>query len=374
MSFAPGGAEALETLAAEPADVVVSDMRMPGMDGAQLLAEVRRRYPQVVRIVLSGHSEEETVLRSVGAAHQYLAKPCDPDLLKSVIERACGLREVLTHDSVRKTLSQMQSLPSLPQLYLDIMEELRQPDSSVKVAGEIISNDLGMSAKVLQLVNSAFFGLRRTVCHPSDAVAMLGLDALQSLVLSVHVFSQFGEARRSGLCLDMLQDHSLAVGSLAKRICAAEECDSVTCDHALTAGLLHDAGKLALAIHDPALYGQALTLADSEGICHWEAEQRVFGTSHAEAGAYLLGIWGLPDPIVEALVFHHRPGECRAVEFTPMAAVHVANALDHEGATQADGHQPSCVDGEFLDRLGVANRLETWRQLHRAHAREGALG
>ena len=198
MQFAGSGQEALECLSKEPFDVVVSDMRMPGMDGAQLLKEVMRLYPQIARIILSGHSDQEIVLKSVRIAHQYLAKPCEAETLKSVVTRTCALRELLADDAVRRMVSNMDSIPSLPSLYAEIMEEIQSPNASIQRVGKIISKDMGMTTKILQLVNSAFFGLRRHVSSPSQAVSLLGLDTIRALVLSVHIFTHFDSQKASG--------------------------------------------------------------------------------------------------------------------------------------------------------------------------------
>ena len=370
MVFAQSGQEALSILAEQPADVVVSDMRMPRMDGVQLLTEVMRRYPQIVRIALSGYSEREMILRAVGPTHQYLAKPCDPELLKSVVARAGALRAVLSKNALRQVVSQMQSLPSLPQLYIEMVEELRSPDASMKRVGEIVRKDVGMTAKVLQLVNSAFFGLQRDITDPSEAAKFLGLDTLQTLVLSVHVFSEFDRARATGLCIETLWNHSMATGTLAKRISAAEGCDAKACEHALMAGLLHDAGKLVLAANLPDEYRQAMGTARDAAVAHWEAEEQILGTTHAETGAYLLGLWGLPDPIVEALAFHHRPNECLVTSFTPLTAVHVANALEHEADSAAEDRDAGPLDTDYLARIGLGERLAAWRELHQTLVQE----
>ena len=372
MTFAATGEEALRLLAEQPYDVVVSDMRMPGMDGAQLLNEVMQRYPQIVRIVLSGYSERELVLKSVGATHQYLAKPCDPDLLDGVVTRACALRELLADESCRSIASQMTTIPSVPQLYLDVMRELQDPEGSLRRVGEIIAQDVGMTAKILQIVNSAFFGMPRHISDPTQAAGLLGLDTLKALILSAHVFSQLDEARVEGLSLQTIWNHSIAVGALAKKIAASEQVDSQMCDHALMAGLLHDTGKLLLAANAPDEYRQVLQMPRDTAAATLAAEREVFGTTHAEMGAYLFGLWGLPDAIVEAVAYHHGPEACPAMTFTPLTAVHVADVLEHEcgGAGSADA--PPTLSDEYIDRLGLSARLETWRGLCRAVEVEGA--
>lgn len=175
---AGGGLEALDLLSRKPVDVVVTDMRMPGMDGTQLLNEIKNSYPQIVRIILSGQSDREMILKSVRPAHQYLAKPCNDEILKSTIERSCWLRDLLADNSLKQLISRIDSLPSLPTLYLEILRELESPYSSMQKIGEIISRDIGMTAKILQMVNSAFFGFRRHIASPAEAAELLGLETI----------------------------------------------------------------------------------------------------------------------------------------------------------------------------------------------------
>jgi len=159
MHFVDDGRKALEFMAAHPVDIVVTDMMMPGMDGSQLLAEVLKRHPQTVRIVLSGHAEREAVLRLVGPAHQYLSKPCDADELRRAIARALSLRDLLGNERLKQLATRVKNLPTLPALQNQLADELRKESPSMERVAEIVSRDIGMTAKMLQLVNSAFFGL-----------------------------------------------------------------------------------------------------------------------------------------------------------------------------------------------------------------------
>jgi HD-like signal output (HDOD) protein len=361
MAFAEGGHDALELLAQAPYDVVVSDMRMPGMNGAQLLIQVRERYPHIIRIVLSGHSDSEMILTCVGIAHQYLAKPCDAAVLKSTVTRACALRELLRDATLQRLVSGMTTLPSLPTIYHQIVETVQAPDSSLHKVGEIIGRDMSMTAKILQLVNSAFFGLGRQVSDPAQAVCLLGLDTIRSLVLSMHCFTYFDQTRLREFALDRLWEHSMATRACARIIARVEGCERQVADDAFIAGLLHDVGKLILAANLPGQYGDVLALVQDQEMAMWQAERATFGASHAGTGAYLLGIWGLPDAIVEALAFHHHPAACADRRFSPLTAVHVANALVHEADVghTADASVP--VDLEYLAALGLRERLADWR-------------
>lgn len=363
MAFATSGREALEILAQEPFDVIVTDMRMPGMGGVDLLQEVMRRHPNVVRIVLSGQAEREAIARAVGPAHQFLSKPCDAETLRSTLARACALGDLLADKRLKQLVSRMETLPSLPSLYCEIMRELESPKASAKTIGQIVEQDIGMSAKVLQLVNSAFFGLPQRVSSPAQAVVLLGLDTIRMLVLSVGIFAQFDQSRLRALSLTTLWDHSLTVAAFAKRIAENASTDRRIIDHAFTAGLLHDVGKLVLAASLPQEYAASLALAEKEGTGLSKAEQTVIGASHADVGAYLLGLWGLPEPIVVATAFHDIPPKYLDKDFSPLTAVYVANLLAHERFPQHVAGRQVIPEPEYLDRLGLAARLPLWRQI-----------
>lgn len=368
--FAAGGREALALLAQRPFDVVVSDMRMPEMDGAALLNEVMRLYPLIVRIVLSGHSDRDLILRSIGATHRYLAKPCDANELRSVVTRAMSLRRFLADTRLRALVSQMSRVPSMPQAYREMMAQLQSPQKSIKELGAIIAQDVGMTAKILHVVNSAFFGLPRQVSDPTQAVCLLGIDVLRALVMTIHIFTEAPQEAIKSAGLQGLWNHSTETGAIAKMVASNRGWDHTLCDHALVAGLLHDAGKLVLAVNCPTQYVEALRRAREEGIECPDAERDVLGGTHAQVGAYLLGLWGLPDPVVEAVAFHHCPSDCEALGPTPLAAVHVANALQHARAEEGRDPRTDRLDMEYLRQLGLAECWPKWhdRFLVGAHA------
>ena len=361
MSFAEGGAEALEMFSRSPFDVVISDLQMPGMSGPELLTKVSEQYPHVVRIVLSGTTDTERVMQSLAPSHQYLSKPCEPELLKAKLAQAFALRDLLTDDSLKGLLGQIRSLPSLPTLYTELMTELHDPEVTMVKVGEIISKDLGMTAKILQLVNSVYFGLGVEVASPVHAAKLLGLDIIRALVLSFEVFSQFDQTKIPGLSMSALLDHSQTVGAFAKTIYQAEDQDQSVVGDAFMAGILHDAGKLVLASNFAEQYNQMAKLQRDNGIPTWEAEHETFGATHAEVGAYLLGLWGLPDSIVEALAFHHRPQDCLETKFGPLTAVHVANVFEHELHEKKDQSVGAQIDEEYLSQLGLSDHTATWR-------------
>lgn len=360
MRFVESGAQALELMAAEPVEVIVSDMVMPGMDGAQLLTEVMRSHPATIRLVLSGHSEREAVLRLVGPAHQYLSKPCNAEELRCAIARALALRDLLSSQELKHLASRIRCLPSLPSLYMQLNEELRSDEPSMERVAQIVSRDMGMTTKILQLVNSAFFGLPQPAGDVMEAAIYLGLSTLRALVLSLEVFSQFDARTIRDFSLDTLAEHCWLTGVLARRIAAIEGCDLRMADQCFLAGLLHDVGYLVLAAGVPEHYSRVFKAAQELKRPVYETETSQLGASHAEVGAYLLGLWGLPNPVIEAVALHHRPAAHLQPGFSTVIAVHVADALAHEQKNRI------AIEGELdlphLKKLGLENRLEIWRQ------------
>ena len=361
MRFAGGANEALRMMAAFPADVVISDMRMPEMNGAQLLNEVMRLHPKAVRFILSGYSDMEMIMQCVSGTHQFLTKPCDGETLRNVVGRALEMDSWLNNDSVKALVSKMGTLPSLPSLYFEVMRELGSPETTLDQVGATIAKDPGMTAKILQLVNSAFFGLCRQVSDPTEAVLQLGLETIKSLVLGIHVFSELESAGNGPFSADELWRHSLSTARTARRIAQLERQEKRIIEEAFTAGLLHDIGRLVLLANLPAQYTEAFGNANKNGITLEEAERSVFGAAHPEVGGYLLGLWGLPVSLVEAAVYHHHPSRCLTRAFTPLTAVHVANVLEQETAVVPGPASCPQWDLAYLAGLGLENRIPAWQ-------------
>ena len=358
MSFANSGNEALEKLAETDIDVIVSDMKMPGMDGAQLLQAVREKYPHIIRIILSGYSEKEMIMKSVGTAHQYLSKPCDSELLKITVQRVCDLRNLLTDENLRRLVSKMPTVPSLPVLYSELIDELSKAEPSTRKVGEIVKKDLGMTVKILQIVNSAFFGLQRRMSSSSEAVEFLGLDTISSLTLGLGVISQF-QPHTSGIFFANIWAHSIAVGVMANKIAVCEDRD--TANDSFTAGMLHDIGRVVLAVNLPQQFHQVEDIIKRDGIPRMDAEQQIFEATHAEVGAYLLGLWGLPSRVVQAVAFHNTPRQANTNSFTALTAVHAANEIQNFNvSTNLELKEPH-FDLEYLADLGLLERIPVWQ-------------
>jgi HD-like signal output (HDOD) protein len=322
------------------------------------------KHPHVVRIVLSGQSDTELTMKSVNQAHQYLSKPYNTEKLKQIMNRAVALRDRLTDESLQSLVSKIDTLPSIPALYNQLMSELNSEEPSMHKVAEIVSQDLGMTAKVMQLVNSAFFGACQNIDDPMQAVARLGLETVQGLVLSGNIFSQLETKKLKGFSPDRLWNHSIATGAYSREVAKSEKADRTLMSDSFIAGMLHDAGQLILAANLPDVYASVLQTAEQQQVTISDAELMTLGATHAEVGAYLLGLWGLPNQVVEAVAFHHNPEQCGFRDKSPLTFVHAGDALEHE----IEGDGPVRMNQEYLQRLGMADKVDGWRTICSAYA------
>lgn len=328
-------AEALSCLGASPVDVIVSDMHLIGMGGRQLLAEVRRRAPRVIRIASSACAHRGLILSALEVAHQFIPAPFTAEVVRAMLVRTGSSEAPLMEESLRTVIAGIRTLPSLPQLYQELVVSMEAPTASAADATRIISQDMAMVTKLLQVVNSAFFGLRRTIASPAHAVALLGIDTVKSLVLSVQVFAQFDGRVDMPIPLESLWRHSLAVGRSARDIAKSRDIGSIGVEGAFMAGLLHDVGQLVLVANFPGQYGEVLEYARNQRVPVCAAEKALFNSTHQDVGAYLLGLWGLSDAIVEAVAYHHDPEAHLREGGSPLAAVHEADALEEAADAMA---------------------------------------
>ena len=369
MSFIEDPQQALDAFVEQPFDVVVSDMKMPGIDGADLLSEIKRKFPGTIRIILSGHADPAMVMKSVGATHQYLAKPCEPETLKATVQRAYALREMISNESLQILISEMGDLPSIPSVYQEIVAAVQDPEGSLGDVSAIISKDLAMTTKILQLVNSAFFGVASPVTTIERAVSYLGLDTIGALVLGQGVFSSMPCEKIRGFDMEELWFRSTRTAELAKAIAVSEGLASRDTEEAFLAGLLCDVGHLILASKKPQEYAELLRRIESGEQSATSLEVELFAATHGAVGAYLVGLWGLPDSIVEAVSYHESPARCDTDQFGLQGIVHVASRLaENPSATEADDPKLR-LDLDFLQNTGVLNHWEIWQEAIRADAR-----
>jgi putative nucleotidyltransferase with HDIG domain len=352
MEFVSSGFEALERLAKTSADVIVTDMCMPGMDGWQLLAEVKTLYPQTVRLVLSGHADPGAIMRLVGTAHQYIAKPGETATLKAAIAQTQLLKRLLSSNRLAALVGGVSTLPSCPRAFQEISTCLRQPNASAADAARIIGRDAAMTANLMKLVNSAFFGSRRPISSVEKALAYLGLDTVAALALGHSLFQNGGSPAPGEVNLESLWLHSLQTAMAARAIALVEKLPAARVEEAFLTGMLHDIGRVVYATRSGPGPG------DSAGSDEDAVEQ--VDRHHAEVGAYLLGLWGFPSHIVAAVALHHAPMHRADSGFDLTALIHIADRLSGASGAESPGAAELGIEPGLLEGLGLSNHLSQW--------------
>lgn len=357
MTFVGSEAEAQQILGSQPVDVLVTELGR-GARRPDLLDFATGACPGVVRILLTGTPELQASLHGMEKAHRFLTKPCDPEVLRHAVERACALHDLLDNPALREIAGAMGSLPSLPSTYAELVAAIADPDTSVRDVAGIVERDAAMCAQIFHLVNSAYFGVVRRITSIQQAVTFLGTRMLKNLVLSVEVFRAFEGARRiPGFSLERLQEHATLSARIASRLVPRADADD-----AFMAAMLHDLGVLMMAARLPEQLALVLDTARAEDRDVVDVERALLGTTHAELGAYLLGLWGLPGPLVDAVAHHHHPSQVASRDLDLLAATHLADALSAE-LRNPHRARHATVDEGWLEANGWLQELDGWRAM-----------
>jgi putative nucleotidyltransferase with HDIG domain len=342
---------------------VVADVNLNGKSGNDLLDAFMRRQPKALRLVISDLADVQSTIKCIGHAHHHLLKPCSAKTLLHALDQAFAQEAWLPSEPVQGFIAQMRQVPSPLKSYQQMVQEMKSPTCSLEKIGTLIAQDPAVAAKVLQLANSTLFGRELNVVNPAEAIAYIGLETTKAVVLLAHTFSSFDNLRLARFSVEDLWRHSVEVGRTARRVVVLEKGGEDIAEQAFAAGLLHDIGKLLFAANHPGVFTKVLRLAREQQCNLWEAEAQVMpGVGHAELGATVLGIWGLPKSIIEAVALHHTPWRQRRHTFSPVTAVHVANILDHEKHPDPNIIMPSQINTSYLKEMGLASRVEAWRQ------------
>ncbi|MDB6021071.1 MAG: hypothetical protein JWQ04_928 [Pedosphaera sp.] len=355
------GTGALKMLHDQTCQVVVASIDLPELDGAELLNRTRSKHPKAVRFMAARDEDKQRAIKTARGAHQFLGKPYVAATIKDAVERALALDVWVSGERIRETISRIRTLPTIPTLYVEVVAALRSPEATTEQVGAIIAKDMAMMTKILQLLNSACFGLTREITDPAEAVGILGFETVKTMVMTIKLLNQYDKLKASDFSIDRLWQHSTAVARTARQLALLETRDRALADAAFTAGLLHDLGKVVMAANFEVAYSGALLVGFKQQLTAWTVEKDVFGANHGEIGAYLLGLWGMPLNLLEATALHHEPSRCTNKGFSPLTAVHVANVLEREISPDELGMISPKLDEAYLDGLGLLNRVQAWR-------------
>lgn len=350
MRFALSGAEAIEELTKRPADVVVSDMRMPGMCGSVLLNRIRVEWPETIRFILSGQTDQAELLEDIGCIHQFIQKPCDPELLEHAIARTRSLASALESSKLRRVVSGVQSLPIVSQVYTDLVEELNSDSSNADSIARIIEKDIGLSTKILQLVNSAFFGMPRKTVSVKDATVLIGISNLQQIVTTAQIFDTLGQDKDTHGFVSQIWSRSSDIGATARQLAQDSGLDKEHCDTAYLSGVLSHIGRAILARTMPQEFTALVETAKDSRSSIRALEIEQFGIPQESLGAYALGIWGFSDSIVDSVAHQEVPAMSRVVDQRhPIVWLHLARSMNCSGLTT----ETAALDREWAESLGI---------------------
>lgn len=361
MDFVDSPQKALEMFDSQSFDVVVSDLQMPGMNGIELLKEVSERNPEVVPIILSGQVNKSLLMHSLRANAQVLLKPCKMEDLISAIERSHTLRMLMRSDNVQRVVSKLTELPSLSKTHTKLIEALDNDKTPLSKIIKLLQEDVSITAKVMQLANSAFFGHTR-VAQLENAIKILGLTHIRLLVLASDIFLKIDHRKGANVDISSLIRHSTNVGRYSGHIAKALKLSPSECEAAHVAGLLHDIGKLILLKDMPKEMSRIAKYRDEKNLPEYEIESEILGCTHSEVGAYILGVWQLPDVILEAVVFHHHPLQVTNSQPSVISSVFFANTLEHRLHNEKVFDCEKKTFEDYAAQLEVEQQLAQWEK------------
>lgn len=354
-------ADALAQLEQRAFDAFLVDFNLGSPDASQLLSQALERRPEMNRFLLAYEADLALVAAYVTGPHEILPKPVDPASLKSRIESSLAPADAKCSQSAGDPGTDASASPAVPAIYSEVLKALESPGITDRQVGEIIAGDAALTSEVLRLTDSTGPGLPRNITDPTAAVAALGLETVKALVLALRFLAEHSQLKPGYLSLEKLWEHSLQVAQLARDLVLYETKDRVLAGEALVAGLLHDLGKVVLATNFGDLYGRVHSLARKQPVPLWDIETEMFGANHGEIGACLVGMWNLPGSVVQAAAFHHEPPLGEYQSLTPLAAVHIANVLEHECQPSAEFRVAPVMSPAFLNEIGLLQRLPVWR-------------
>lgn len=363
--YALSGKEALEIMAQQPIDLIVSDMMMPEMKGDELLKKVRDLYPATVRIVLSGYADEETLKSGLLISHQYLSKPCSAEILRESISQVFKIQDCVNDPRVIAGIGDPQKLPSLPQVYLDLNKAIEDENTSVKDIAQILSSDMVLSAKLLRLINSPYFGINRLISNLNEAINLIGIKKLNSLVLSVHIKNVFPVNNPVfESYMEYLWQDAGRVSELAQLIALSENQKEDRPDQAYLGGLLHNLGLLIFMSRDSDKLKTLIEQVKNTDIPVAELEMSIFGFTRSQGAAYLLSLWKIPPRIIESVLLQHTPNDTDYEDINALTAVHAASCLLKPSVmTECDRLFDMGINMDYLERINKLDRLPEWQSL-----------
>lgn len=351
------GSEAEKALGDDRYDICISDIHLPDIDGMEFFRTVRDNYPGTIRVMETDNRDHSFLIKASELAHLVVSPDCAPQVLSAILENSLQLRKILGNQKLHERISSIKALPSPPEMYKQLMEELQQEDYSMHRVAEIIKSDIAITAKLLQLINSAFFGLQTHVESPLHAVNLLGINVVKNIVLTSGIFQKFHDPNIPGFSAQSIYQRSIAIGAGARHLANAFGFSTRDVEDSLLAGMLHDIGKLIMLTYFTEELSAANELANKEQITLFEAEREVLGVTDAELGAHLLSLWNIPLTILEAVAFHYEPRRSAYPIMNILTPVHLSYAINNDIIHNVRDDSKSHIDYAYIDRFSLRDNI-----------------
>lgn len=348
---AENGAEALSMLAEENADLIVSDLKMTGMDGYELLRIVREKYPSMIRVVLSGNFDEGMLLKiqHKSLARLYLLKPWHNEELLASIRQLFEVEKMLQKRNLLVMINKIGTLPSPSKTY-NRFKALVEQGAGLKEIASVLEEDLSIAAKILQIANTAFYGARTG--SVKQAITYLGITNISNIVLSANIIDGLNPQTQSGRnAAEIIWKHSDSTNKITmylhKKIFNAQIPDT-----SAVAGLLHDVGRVVLQNSFVQESRKLFSAMRNEDLYEYFEKSEPLNVTHQEVGGYLLKWWELPYPIVESALFHHDPLNPSVMNRDIVSLVHIADVLSWKTVFRVSGPE---IAPEVLEYFNLSN-------------------
>jgi HD-like signal output (HDOD) protein len=353
--------EAIAQLKRYSFSALLVDFNLGSPDASELLNLALEEHPETSRFLLVYEADLALVAAKVTGTHHILPKPIEFASLTRRIEEAVEEEDAECERAGEETAASQRTKAKIPAVYSEVLKAFEAPEVTSEELGGIIARDEALTAEVIRLAASGYLGLPRNLTRPAEAVESLGLEAVKTLVMARRYLAENSHLKPGYLSFDELWQHSTQVAQMARDLVLFETRDRALAASAFAAGLVHDLGKVVLVTNFDDLYGRVHSLARKQPVALWEVEKEMFGANHAEIGGCLVGMWNLPGQIVEATALHHEPAAGDELQLTPLAAVHIANVLEHQLRASEEFRIGPAIDTRFLNGLGLLQRLPVWR-------------
>ncbi len=320
--FADSGKLAIEVLEQGPIDLVVTDIRMPEMDGFELLKYIKEHYPLTLRVALSGFTDNRKIFSALenNLAKLYMFKPWENAEFLSTIDKIFELEDILIDQDLLDMINNLDEIPSIPDLYREL-SKMVEDDVDIERISSKIEQDQAIASKILKVANSAFYGAKTGSIN--QAIMYIGLINVKNIVLTNSVFSNFGNQSKYQ---NSLWEHVNLANKIVMFIyqkCLNKRIPNIYA----SAGLLHDIGKVILIHFFEDVYVEIIkqSCGKENQKNRSEVEVELLGVDHQQIGGYLLSWWEIPVPIVEAALYHHDPMNDSIINKELVQVVHLAN-------------------------------------------------